>query len=153
LEIDASRMLRARAYIPILDEEFSEIIRFHQDSPELEALRKEVAAEKRRLAKLARKTESLEDELAQKLLRRSTDERIDQDLDAALDAADNDPDAADKCQQRLLDLKSACDEVEFALEWPALVMQTQNELAEMRSLVAEQGLSKDKQRAQLLERE
>jgi molecular chaperone DnaK len=153
LEIDASRMLRARAYIPILDEEFSEIIRFQQTSPELEALRKEVASEKRRLAKLTRKTESLEDALADKLLRRITDERIEQDLDAALDAADNDADAADKCAQRLLDLKSACDEVEFALEWPALVSQTQHLLAELKELVEEQGLARDKQQAHLLERE
>ena len=93
-------MLRAKAYIPILDEEFAEIIRFQQTSPELEVLGKEVAAEKRRLAKLTRKADSLEDELAQRLLRRIADERIEEDLVAALDAAGGDPDAADKCQQR-----------------------------------------------------
>src|SRR5580704_6111838 len=38
-------------------------------------------------------------------------------------ASQDDPDAADKCGKRLLDLKQAVDEAEEALEWPALVAE------------------------------
>src|SRR5207248_2438000 len=111
LEIDASRVLKARAYIPALDEEFSEIIRFQQSTPDLETLRADVRAEQDRLDDLRARAGTLENDLALGVLGRIDAERMLEDLDSALDAARSDPDAADKCQQRLLDLRSAVDEV------------------------------------------
>ncbi len=96
---------------------------------------------------------TLENETALAVLGRIDAERMIEDLESALDAARSDPDAADKCQQRLLDLRSAVDEVEFALEQPALVEQVQEELAELRAIVDEVGTTRDKQRADILERE
>src|SRR5262249_1205361 len=59
LEIDASRLLRARAYIPVLDEEFEEIIRFQKGEPELRSLRQEVDREKERLDELRQRARHL----------------------------------------------------------------------------------------------
>jgi molecular chaperone DnaK len=153
LEIDASRVLRARAYIPALDEEFAEIIRFQQTTPALDKLREEVEQERRRLAGMRSRAHSLENERALAILERIDNERMAEDLESALDAARSDPDAADKCQNRLLDLRSAIDEVEFTLELPALVDKTEEELAALREIVEEVGTSRDKQRADILEQE
>src|SRR5262249_50370472 len=87
------------------------------------------------------------------ILERIDNERIVEDLESALDAARSDPDAADKCQNRLLDLRSAIDEVEFTLELPALVDKLEEELAALREIVEEVGTSRDKQRADILEQE
>jgi molecular chaperone DnaK len=153
LEIDASRVLRARAYIPALDEEFAEIIRFQQTTPELEKLREDVEQEQRRLAGMRSRAHDLENDRALATLERIDNERIVEDLESALDAARSDPDAADKCQNRLLDLRSAIDEVEFTLEQPALVDQMEQELAALREIVEEVGTSRDKQRADIMEQE
>jgi molecular chaperone DnaK len=153
LEIDASRMLRARAYIPALDEEFSEIIRFQQQTLPLDELRDHVEEELQRLASMRSKAHGLEDDRARQILERIENERIAEDLEASLDAARSDPDAADKCQNRLLDLKMAVDEMEFSLELPALVNRVEHELAELRQVVDEMGTTQDKQRARLLDKE
>jgi molecular chaperone DnaK len=153
LEIDSSRMLRARAFIPVLDEEFSQIIRFQQTTPALDTLRESVQEELERLASMRSKANRLDDTRAQEILERIDKERIAEDLESALDAARSDPDAADKCQNRLLDLKMAVDEMEYSLELPALVNQMQHELAELRQVVDEMGTTQDKQRARLLENE
>ncbi|HYV39727.1 MAG TPA: hypothetical protein VE988_28825, partial [Gemmataceae bacterium] len=153
LEIDSSRMLRARAYIPVLDEEFSEIIRFQQTTPPLEQLRKDVEEELERLGNMRGKANSLQDDKALAILERIENERIAEDLEGSLDAARSDPDAADKCHNRLLDLRMAVDEMEYSLELPALVNRVQHELAELRQLVDEMGTTQDKQRCRLLDQE
>jgi molecular chaperone DnaK len=153
LEVDSSRMLRARAYIPVLDEEFSEIIRFQQTTPALDKLRTDLDEELERLASMRSKANRLEHGKALDILARIENERMAEDLESALDAARSDPDAADKCQNRLLDLKMAVDEMEYALELPALVNQVQHELAELDQVVEEMGTTQDKQRARLLEKE
>src|SRR5262249_30746245 len=153
LEVDASRLLRARAYIPVLDEEFEEIIRFQGSTPNVDKLRDEVDREKERLDDLRDRARDLTDGKALEILERIDGEQRERDLEAALDAARSDPDAADKAANRLLDFKSAIDDVEYALEWPALVSEAEHTLAEMRQLVDEQGISSDKQAAPLLERE
>ncbi|HYT90439.1 MAG TPA: Hsp70 family protein, partial [Gemmataceae bacterium] len=153
IEIDSSRLLRAWAYIPVLDEEYGQVLKFHQGEPQLEVLRQEVEQEKRRLGKARRKADELGDQRATRVLGRIDHEEILQDLLVSLDAAANDADAADKCQNRLLDLKSAIDEVEYALEWPALQVDARARMAELRDLVDREGTSRDKQRAEVLERE
>jgi molecular chaperone DnaK len=153
LEIDSSRLLRARAFIPVLDEEFSQIIRYQLTTPDLAKLREDVEEELERLASMRSKANRLEDARAQGILERIDKERIAEDLESTLDAARSDPDAADKCQNRLLDLKMAVDEMEYSLELPALVNQLQHELAELRQVVDEMGTTQDKQRARLLDQE
>jgi molecular chaperone DnaK len=153
LEIDSSRMLRARAFIPILDEEFSQIIRFQQTTPAVDKLREDVDEELERLASMRSKAHRLEDARALEIAERLDNEKIVQELESALDAARSDPDAADKCHNRLLDLKMAVDEMEYSLELPALINRLESELADLRQVVDEMGTTQDKQRARLLETE
>jgi molecular chaperone DnaK len=50
-------------------------------------------------------------------------ERLVQDIERALVAAAGDPDAAQKCEQRTLELRKALDRIEDAVEWPRLVAE------------------------------
>lgn len=153
IEIDQSRILRTRAYIPILDEEFEDVIKFNRGVIDLAHLEADFNRERKRLEEAHRKAGHVGDPQALQVLQRIADEKMLEDVDASFHAARNDPDAADKCQNRLLDLKAAIDQVEDALEWPALVAEADEELRRMRELVMEHGKPKDRQQAATLERE
>ena len=153
IEVDASRLLRTKAYIPVLDDEYEDVIRLEKVAADPEKLRREVDREKARLEEMRTQAEATDDPGAQSALRRIDQERMLHDVETALDAAQDDRDAADKCQKRLLDLKQAGDEVEDSLEWPALVAEANETIEMTRSVVQEHGDSSDKQRAATLERE
>jgi hypothetical protein len=75
------------------------------------------------------------------------------DVEQALVAAESDPDAADKTQNRLLDLQLAIDDLEEALEWPGLVATAGQELDHMSQILGEFGTPGDRPRSATLERE
>ena len=58
IDIDQSRIIRTKAYIPILDEEFEQILEFEQSTPDHDKLEKEVKLEKARLEKMREKSTS-----------------------------------------------------------------------------------------------
>ena len=153
IEIDSSRLLQTWAFIPLLDEEFGNVLKFQQQSPEQAAVQAEFAVEIRRLDRARGKAEELQDERAVRVLKRIDNEEIVQDLQIALEAAANDPDAAEKAQNRLLDLKTAVDELEYALEWPALLADVRSQLDQLAELADRKGTSRDKQQAEVHARE
>ncbi len=135
IEIDQSRLVRTKAYIPLLDEEYEEVLKLGKKAADPEKLEKEIEREKKRLEEARKKAQEIGDLKAQQSLQRIDRERMEHDVDASLDASRVDQDAADKCQNRLLDLRSAIDEVEDALEWPALVAQAEKEIEVERGIV------------------
>jgi molecular chaperone DnaK len=153
IEIDESRLVRTKAYIPMLNEEYEEVVRLKKEAPDPDLLQAEIEAEKRRLADLRWQVEETGDASAQQILTRVSEERIEQDLDASLAASRVDNDAADKCKNRLLDLQLAIDEIEQALEWPLLMARAKDEINSAAGIVRSSGNSTDKQRMAALERE
>lgn len=73
------------------------------------------------------------------------------DIETALDAPEADADAPARCQGRLLQLKSAIDEVEDALEWPTLASEAEERIEEARKIVDEYGESDDQRSFNSLE--
>jgi molecular chaperone DnaK len=153
IEIDSSRLLRTHAFIPLLDEEFADVIHFHTTGPDLAQLTQTIGRELERLQQLEVKAREMKSAGALQVLKRMEDERISLDLIAALPRAADDPDAADNCQLRLLDLMTGLDQVEAVLELPTLVTQAEESLAELRRLVAAHGTLVDRLDATNLERE
>jgi molecular chaperone DnaK len=90
----------------------------------------------------ARETSDLK---AQQVLQRIDSERMQHDVETSLAASGADRDAADKCEKRLLDLQLAVDEIENALEWPALVAEGERELGFMRQILEAHGNASDRQ--------
>jgi molecular chaperone DnaK len=146
IEIDESRLVRTTAYIPVLDEEYEQVLHLGGErSPDPHVLRQEADQERDRLDEARRQAEETGDPHAQEILHRIDSEQILHDVYAQLDAATVDPDAADKCERRLLDLKVAIDEVEGALEWPALVAESKELLRMSKEIIDEHGEYEDKQ--------
>ncbi|OFW50439.1 MAG: hypothetical protein A3G77_11890 [Acidobacteria bacterium RIFCSPLOWO2_12_FULL_68_19] len=140
IAIDASRLVLTKAYLPILDKEFDAKISFDDyrkraaDPAEMEM---DLQRQKKRLEEARRKAAETPDARASAALQRIDGERLVYQAETALAAAEGDPDAADLCSKRLLDLKAAIDEVEDALEWPALVAEAEKEIEVERRIIAE----------------
>jgi len=144
--IDESRLVVARAYVPILDEEFEHAINLRTETvPEHAELVREAEAEKRRLAAARRLATELDDPPALQVLARIDAERIVEDVAAMVEAARVDTDAAVTCGKRLLDLKAAIDEVEDALEWPMLVQEAREVVPAAREIVTQRGRPQHRQ--------
>ncbi|GAA4509313.1 hypothetical protein GCM10023191_070370 [Actinoallomurus oryzae] len=140
LVIDESRIIVARAYVPLLDEEFEHVINLQTVTvPEQADLARDAKAEKHRLETARRRVEETDDPRAAEILRRIDEEQIVQDVSAMVEAAGVDPDAATTCGKRLLDLKAAIDELEAALEWPQLVQESRDLMPALRDFVMAQG--------------
>lgn len=140
IRVDESRLITARAYVPLLDEEFEHVINLQTETvPGHEKLDEEMRFERLRLGEVREQATDVRDERALAVLRRIDDERIVEDVTSLVEAARVDPDAAKACDRRLLDLKAAIDEVEEAIEWPALVHKADGVIPEVRELVEETG--------------
>jgi molecular chaperone DnaK len=153
IEIDESRLVRTKAYIPILDEEFEEVLKLRMEHPKPAELKAEAEKEKKRLAEVRERARQTGDHGADAALQRVDGERMVHEVDGALAASQDDPDAADKCGKRLLDLKQAIDEAEDALEWPALVAEAEQEIKWADEVSQKYGKAGDKQAVATLERE
>lgn len=153
IEIDQSRLVRAKAYIPWIDEEFEAEFSNKKINPTPGQLKGEVEIEKKRLASVRTKASSIGDGRAQETLQRIDGERMVHDVDTALQAAHDDPEAADRCGKRLLDLRQAIDNAEDAMEWPSMVKEAQDNIRDTQNIVKQCGKSADREMAAALERE
>lgn len=153
IEIDQSRLIRTKAYIPILDEEFETVIKLEKKSADPKVLTQDFKKEQERLEAIRKKAEQARDPKAQEALARIDGERMQHDVEASLAAASTDREAQDKCDKSLRKLKSAVDEVEDALEWPGLVTEAEEEMESLKTVAQNYGNSSDKQMAATLERD
>jgi len=153
IDIDESRLVRAKAYIPILDEEFENILKLDKKIADPALLADELKREKDRLEKVRQQARQVGSAKADKSLQRIEDERMVHDVDVSFSAAKADPDAADKCEKRLRDLKCAIDEAEDALERPMLISEAQKQIEATREIVDKYGKGDNRHDFDALERE
>ncbi|GAA4033917.1 hypothetical protein GCM10022247_68750 [Allokutzneria multivorans] len=136
IEIDESRLIKASAYVPMLDEEFQDTVNLRTEvTPGQPLLVRAFDAERSRLASVRERQRVLGNPVADVLIARIDSERMLHDVDALVLAAGSDPDAATAAERRLLDLRVAIDDVEDELEWPSLVNEARGMIAEARDLV------------------
>ena len=153
IEINQSRLVLTKAYIPLLDQEFEAELVYDNPPPKPEQLRTSLDAEKARLEKVREQARTTNDPKAQEIIQRIDAERMVHDVEAALDAARGDPDAPDRCDKRLHDLRQAIDDAEDALDWPTAVAEAHKEVADTKEIVDEYGTADDKQNYAALKRE
>lgn len=147
VEVDESRLVRARAYIPLLDEEFEEVLHLGEATemslPDLQAA---AEAEMTRLETLRKRANLSTGTAMPEALQRIEQEQMAAEVNSSLAAAAVDVDAADKTNKRLLDLRVALDEVEEALAWPTLLTESESLENGMEELVKGLGAAQDRQR-------
>lgn len=147
LDIDASRILKAKAYIPILDEEFEAVIDYNKRSPDQKHLQQEYEVELARLNGLRNNALEVDVEKVDQVLDDVDDKRKLEALERLIDDAKADPDAANIAEKRLLEIKVSIDRAEDAMKWPSLVNQANQALDELDAMVAEHGNDDQKERA------
>jgi molecular chaperone DnaK len=134
LEIDASRIIVVRAYVPILDVDFEATLRMNVSPREPRTVRGDVAAELDRLDETLGKAQAVNDTTGAKRLTDLRAGALVTELKALAENADA-LDAAMKCEHRLLELKLAIDGVADGLEWPILV----EEVRELSKQLVDEG--------------
>lgn len=139
IEIDQSRQLTTRAHLAILGEHYEHVIVMDDVRPSPDQLRREFNEERSRLHEVQVKANHSSDAKVQAALERIEREQIVHEVEVSLSASTVDRDAADKCQNRLLDMKIAIDEVESAMEWPALVTEAESTITHMWDVVSMHG--------------
>ena len=143
IQVSDDRLLTTEAYVPFLDQDFKEVISLKSATPSASDLKQRFDQEKGRLAQAKAKVAQTGDREAQEKLNRIEEERIVEDVAALSDATAASADAAGSCQNRLLDLAAAIDEVEDKLEWPGLVADAEMKLQEARQLMQQLGEAGD----------
>lgn len=139
LRMDESRILKLAAYVPLLDEEFPTTIDMKKQSPKAEDLQRECDAEMERMRELGSKAATADGDSAKDVLEKVEASNLLEEVKETLSAAKCDPDAAAKCEKRLLELKLKLDEASDALEWPALVAEANEWLDHLKKIVEQHG--------------
>lgn len=158
IEVDQSRIVRTKAFIPLLDEEFEQVIDYREYGKSVRSpdeLRNDIQKQKQRIEEARKKATETGDPKAADVLSRIDSERMVSDVEAGL-VHGADSEDADKVHRRLLTLKGAVDELDDALEWPALVAETERELEVERRIVNDSNIkatAEEKGRFAALERE
>lgn len=153
VRIDESRMMTITAFFPVLDQEFTVTKQVASTIVAVPELQRMLEAERSRLASARAKADRSYDAKAAQALDRIEREAMIAQIERALAAAQGDAAAVQECEKRLLDLKEAVDQVEDALEWPALVAEAERHLRDTRELVDQYGDESDRKRLVLLERD
>jgi molecular chaperone DnaK len=135
IEIDQSRLIRTKAYVPLLDQEFEEVIALEKPAPDPTVLQGDLEREKKRLHEARKKAQELQNLNALQALHRIDAEQMEHDVEAALGGGQGDRDATYRAQGRLLVLRATIDEAEDAMEWPALVAQAEKEVEVERKII------------------
>jgi molecular chaperone DnaK len=152
LQMDSSRLLAVRAYVPMLDEEFPAKIELGGEArrPDPAALRNELTQETARLAALQNQRAIAPGAIGIKLDALAESELF-QQLGRTLSQGEAaDFDALLRAQRDLMEFKFQLDEMAAHLEWPAAVQDAEHLLAQLDELIARQGEAADHPRAQAL---
>jgi molecular chaperone DnaK len=139
IEIDASRRVRIKAFVPIIDEEFEDILNMGYEERNITVLQEDFDEEKTRLKKLQEKADKIKDNNALQMLDGIYMDGIVGDGDRSLAAGHIDPDAINSGSRSLKILKVELDKVEDALEWSLLINHTEALLSYTKDLVAQYG--------------
>lgn len=154
INMDESRMLTAKAYIPILDETFERVFdRKSKPTETVTELQESFEKVKERLAQAREKAEHTNNPKAKQALAKIEQEQIVQEVESLSEASEADPGAAHQFQNELNNLEEATDDLEDAAEWPNLLQEVEEQLQSTRQVVDEDGTAEETQNLQTLEEE
>lgn len=150
LIIDRSRILTAKAYVPMLDEEFEAVIEHDKRSPEYPELKKQFEHEVNRHEEmLAKATDTESKSLAILVEDIGESGKIDE-IEKLLDAGRGDLEAAKQAEKRLVELRVNLDRAEDLLKWPALVTEAKEAIDELDKIIEAHDMQEYQGRADTL---
>jgi len=138
-------VILAKAYVPVLDEEFHQEITYDNQKVDATALRKRYEAEMRRFEALRNQAANADDPTATELVESLNKSPIAVEIERLL--ASGDDIAAKQAETRLLEMMVTMDEAEDAMEWPLLVAEAKETLGELDVLVRARGTAAQQEHA------
>ena len=150
LILDASRMLTAKAYVPMLDEEFEAVIEHDKRSPEYPALKKQFEHEEHRHEEMLVKAKDTESKSLTILVQNIEESGRVEEIEKLLDAGRGDASAAKEAEKRLLELRVNLDKAEDLLKWPALITEANQVIDDLDKLIEEHDMPEHQERADKL---
>ena len=153
IDMDESRLPVVKIYVPILDQEFEKVMELGKSVADPKQLDGDFQVQKDRLIKMHDAIQKLEAPEVEEPLQRINNEQTVHQIETALNAARAQPEAANECQDRLLDLKRAIQETEKKLEFPMLKSDAEEQLQGTRAVVNEYGEPRDHSGFKVLEDE
>ena len=150
--MDASRMLKVVAYVPLLDEEFPSKIELGGKvrQPDVAILRAEWARERKRLTTLKDNQHLSDAQSVQRALLDHEASAATQEIDATLAHEKAEFDAILRVEREILEWKIRLDEIEDRATWPSLVKEVDVKLTELDTLALQNGTSEEKARSRTL---
>ncbi|MDY0152137.1 MAG: hypothetical protein RBS43_07690, partial [Candidatus Cloacimonas sp.] len=106
--------------------------------------KQDVKAEFVRLNEIITKILETGDHQTELILAQIEGEQMEHEIENSLKSAEGDRDSADKCKNRLLDLQSALDNAEDALEWPTLLIKADESIEDVGTIVTKYGSNDEK---------
>lgn len=153
IKIDSSRLMSTKAYIPILDEEFEEVINLKIQNVDHKKLDSDFELEKKRYEEIKNSVGDSKDDKTREILDQIENEKMMHEIENSLIGMNGDKDSADKCQNRLLDLKIALDKAEEESEWPTLLKNAEDSIKAAKEIIDKYGETDDKKRFSILKDE
>jgi molecular chaperone DnaK len=153
LEVDESRLVRVRAFVPLLEDEFDTTMHLEHIVQPLDNLRQALEAEKRRLEELREKALKLNNMEAMRRLHELEQERLIEDAEQAMSVAATEHGADIRCHDRILELRNRLDQVEEVMSWDVLALEARETLDRVRHVVNAYGDSTARNRLWTLEQQ
>lgn len=156
ISVDQSRIVSAEAFCPLLDQKFSKVWEEIRLSPkiEIEHVASDLEGEKERIKKLKQEIQRTDDKsLEQKLSEARVDEEIDEIRGDIQAGKGGDPDAVEKADRRLKDLRQKLDSVEYLSHWPVTLKKHNEVVDDCESIVSKHGNNDDKDQLETLKNE
>ncbi|MBC7912092.1 MAG: Hsp70 family protein [Pyrinomonadaceae bacterium] len=146
IDIDRNRLVHTEAYVDKLDKAYKTVLTMEKKVPDAEEMAKDLEQEKKRLAEVKGKAMATGNSKAAPILERIEGERMLEEVESTLDAAHEDRDAADKCQNRLLSLKASVDQLEDVLTVPRVLAEAEEMIEWTQYVVNHLGKAADQRK-------
>ncbi len=156
INVDKSRIVTAEAFIPLMqDQKFKEIIQNKiSPKPDPDDFLQTLQEEEERLAKLKSEIGNANDKsLNGKLSEAALEERVDEIKKEVKAAKGGDPDAVEKADRRIKELREALDPLETLVHWPALVNKFNAVYDDCKEVMDSYGDADDKDQLNSLKKE
>ena len=153
IEIDTSRIVHTEAYLPILDKTVTTPLTLKTEKRDAGVLKESLAKEMARLKEVKDKARGAGVDEVDENLEEIERQNMVPEVEASLDAAEDDRDALDKAEKGLRAFQAKLDQAEAALEVPGLIALSDERIAWARNILNEYGEDADRNEFDRLEEE
>lgn len=140
IDVDESRIIRASAFIPVMDDEYEmKVDSSEYSNIDLDQVKSRIDSSKERLQELRNEAIELEVPEVKELLDQIESEQLVEEAEHSLETAKVDPDARQKARGLEQKIGNEIDRIESSIAWPKEVNAVKEMIDVFRNMIDEQG--------------